>query len=561
MHDLDRYLAARDFLLRHREDYDAARAGFRWPELSRFNWALDFFDRLAEGNRRTAVLIANPHGDVRVSYAELKDRSARLAGYLRASGVARGERILAALQNGIAIQELLLASLKIGAVMVPASTALTTEQLQERISRGHIRHLVADAAVAEQLGPEPVSGLRVVEGGSAAGWRPLDEARAAAPFVPDAPTSQDDPALLYFTSGSTAQPKLVSHSQGSYPVGHLSTLYWMGLREGDVHLNVSTPGWGKHAWSSFFAPLTAGATVVLDPHARFHPGRMLDLLERIPVTSLCAPATAWRMLLLRDPATRRVALREGLTAGEPLDPEVAARIKHAWGLTIREGYGQTETTATVGNSPGQPTVPGSMGRPLPGFDVALLDGDGAQVDEGELALSLDPYPTGLMSAYVGELALTSAALREGWYRTGDSARRGEGGYLFYGGRADEVFKSSDFRISPFELEKVLQEHPSVAEVAVVPSPDPMRGLVPKAFVRLEPDQQPNAAVAQDILRFARTHLPAYQRVRRIQFGELPRTISGKVRRGDLRRQEAGRRSTARAEGEFWQEDFGREGHE
>jgi acetyl-CoA synthetase len=362
--------------------------------------------------------------------------------------------------------------------------------------------------------------------------------------------------LLYFTSGTTAQPKLVLHTHASYPVGHLSTMYWIGLRERDVHLNISSPGWAKHAWSSVFAPWNAGATVFVYNTARFDPRRTLDTLVRCGVTTLCAPPTVWRMLIGEDLSTYKVALRELVSAGEPLNPEVIERVRRAWGITIRDGYGQTETTAQVGNPPGQEVQFGSMGRPLPGYRVVLLDPEGNESDEGEISLSLDPRPLGLMVGYLDDEVRSAECMRDGYYHTGDVARRDANGYITYVGRADDVFKSSDYRISPFELESALVEHPLVAEAAVVPSPDDVRLSVPKAFLVLRGDAPPSRESALEILRFVRERLAPYKRVRRIEFADLPKTISGKIRRVELRALEERRRAEGgRGTLEFWEQDF------
>jgi acetyl-CoA synthetase len=375
-------------------------------------------------------------------------------------------------------------------------------------------------------------------------------------FEPRGQTRADDTLLLYFTSGTTSKPKLVEHSHQSYPVGHLSTMYWLGLLPGDVHLNISSPGWAKHAWSNFFAPWNAGATAFVFKFDRFDAKALLDVLARCAVTSLCAPPTVWRLMVQEDLRSYAVALRELVAAGEPLNPEIIDQVERAWGITIRDGYGQTETTAQIGNSPGQPLKPGSMGRPMPGYPVVLLDAEGREADEGEISLRLDPRPVGLMKGYFEDPDLSAAAFGEGYYRTGDVASRDGDGYITYVGRADDVFKASDYRISPFELESILIEHPAVAEAAVVPSPDPVRLAVPKAFVTLAPGYAPSRELAKDILAYAREHLAPFKRIRRLEFGELPKTISGKIRRVDLRRSERARRATGeRAELEFWDEDF------
>jgi acetyl-CoA synthetase len=552
------FRSARQLLQDHRLDYDRAWREFRWPVLDRFNWALDWFDPYAEGNPRTAVhLIEEDGSEQRISYAELSLRSSRLAAFLRRKGCGRGDRILMMLPNSPPIWELMLAAMKVGAAVIPATTLLTAEDLAERLSRGRVRLVVADRAGAEKFGALGADCSRLVVGGPVPGWTDYpDTGDGPAQFLAHGETHANDPVLLYFTSGTTARPKLVVHTQASYPVGHLSTMYWTGLREGDVHVNVSSPGWGKHAWSNFFAPFNAGATVLVHNYARFNARRMLELLVAKEVTTLCAPPTVWRMLVHEELERFPVKLREVLSAGEPLNPEVMEKVKRAWGLTIRDGYGQTETTAQIGNTPGQLVKPGSMGRPLPGYRVELLDPNGEPAQEGEIALPLSPPPLGLMAGYEGDELLQAFATRGGHYRTGDIARRDADGYLTYVGRADDVFKSSDYRISPFELESALIEHEAVVEAAVVPSPDPMRGAVPKAFVILRADRLPDRALALDLFRFLRKRLAPFKRVRRLEFSDLPKTISGKIRRVELRELEQARRAAGeRGPQEYWQEEF------
>jgi acetyl-CoA synthetase len=558
MRSTDAFRRARDFLQAHRTDYATACAEFRWPVLDTFNWALDWFDVIAEGNRGTALHIVEDDGrEVKLSYGELAERSNRVAVFLRRLGVERGDRILMMLPNSVPIWEVMLAGMKLGAVIIPATSLLTPEDLRDRLERGQVRHVITDTAGAEKLRAVEGGYSKVVVGEKVPGWTPYEQAYAEpAIFFAKADTHPNDPVLLYFTSGTTAKPKLVLHTHASYPVGHLSTMYWLGVREGDVHMNISSPGWGKHAWSNFFAPFNAGATVFVHNYARFQARRTLEVLERHEITTLCAPPTVWRFLILEDLSRHRVKLREALSAGEPLNPEVIARVQAAWGVAIRDGYGQTETTCQIGNSPGQPLKPGSMGRPMPGFRVALLDGDGREADEGEIALALEPRPTGLMARYLDDPALTEHTTRGGYYRTGDVASRDADGFITYVGRSDDVFKSSDYRISPFELESALIEHEAVAEAAVVPSPDPVRGVVPKAFLILKPGREPSRELALEIFRFVRRRLAPYQRVRRLEFSDLPKTISGKIRRVDLRGQEAGRAGDEpRRPHEFWQEDF------
>jgi acetyl-CoA synthetase len=351
-------------------------------------------------------------------------------------------------------------------------------------------------------------------------------------------TQASDTLLLYFTSGTTARPKLVEHTHASYPVGHLSTMYWIGLRPGDVHLNISSPGWAKHAWSNVFAPWNAQACVFIHNYTRFDPARLLAEMQRCGVTSFCAPPTVWRMLIQSDLTALGNPPRLAVGAGEPLNPEVIERVQESWGVTIRDGFGQTETTVMIANTPGQPVRPGSMGRPVPGYRVALIDPiTGEHADEGEICVDLDPRPLGLMAGYHGDEELTAERMAGGYYHTGDIGARDADGYITYIGRTDDVFKASDYRISPFELESVLIEHEAVVEAAVVPSPDELRLAVPKAYVVLAEGWPPNEETARAIFAHSRGHLSPFARVRRIEFAELPKTISGKIRRVQLREAE------------------------
>jgi acetyl-CoA synthetase len=530
---------ARDYLLAHREDYDTAYREFRWPEFGTFNYATDWFDVLAgEHPDKTALWVVEEDGsDTKLTFSEISLASQRLAGYLDGAGVRRGDRVLLVLGNCAPLWVAMLACIRMGAVMIPATTLLTPADLTDRIVRGEAKAVIAAAADAGRFGPETQSLVRLSVG-AAADWLSYDEAIAdsSAPLAGGG-TAADDPMLLYFTSGTTAEPKLVQHTQTSYPVGHLSTMYWIGLEPADLHLNISSPGWAKHAWSCFFAPWNAGATIVVYNFARFDAAALLAVMKRVGVTTFCAPPTVWRMIMRSQPEPQQLRLRECVAAGEPLNPEVIAQIRTLWGITIRDGFGQTETTALVGNPPGQPLKPGSMGRPLPGYVVSLVDpASGDAGDDGELCLELARRPTGLMTGYLDD-ELNSAAMAGGFYHTGDLASRDDDGYITYVGRSDDVFKASDYRISPFELESVLIEHPAVAEAAVVPSPDPVRLSVPKAFVLLSPGQSPSRELADDILAFARERLAPFKRVRRIEFADLPKTISGKIRRVELRNAE------------------------
>jgi len=503
-------------------------------------------------------VVGDDGSDESVSYAAMAARSGQVANWLRGLGVRRGDRVLLMLGNVVPLWEVMLAAMKLGAVIIPASTLLRPADLADRITRGEVRHVVAETEQAPKFGAVPGSWTRVAVGGvTPDGWHGYPDSRdAPADFTPDGVTRAADPMLLYFTSGTTSQPKLVGHTHASYPAGHLSTMYWIGIQPGDVHLNISSPGWAKHAWSNLFAPWNAQATILILNQSRFNADGLLTALGDCAVTTFCAPPTVWRMLIQADLGAASVAaLRECVAAGEPLNPEVIEQVRKAWGITVRDGFGQTETTAQVGNSPGQQVKPGSMGRPLPGYPVVLVDPvTGQPGKDGEVCLDLSSRPLGLMTGYLDDPDRDAEAMRGGYYHSGDVATSDDDGYITYVGRTDDVFKASDYRISPFELESVLIEHRAVAEAAVVPSPDPIRLAVPKAYVLLAAGAEPGPELARDIMAFCRARVAPYKRIRRVEFADLPKTISGKIRRVELRDAETGPRP-ARGVTEFWEEDF------
>jgi acetyl-CoA synthetase len=535
------YRAARDQLLALRGDHEKAVAEFRWPQIEgEFNWAVDWFDAYARGDDGIALWLVEEDGtEARYTFAEMVRRSDQVATWLRAQGVGKGDRVVLMLGNQVELWESMLAVLKLGAVIMPTTTALGPADLADRIDRGGARHVLANAVDAAKFDTVAGDYTRIAVGAAPVGWLAYGDAAAA----DDAPlghpgTTATDPLLLYFTSGTTSRPKLVEHTQVSYPVGHLSTMYWLGLQPGDVHLNISSPGWAKHAWSCFFAPWIAEATIYLYNYKRFDAPALLARIRSARITSFCAPPTVWRMLIQADLSGGPGSLREVIAAGEPLNPEVIEQVRAAWGLTLRDGFGQTETTACVGNTPGSVVKPGSMGRPLPGVPVALVDPvTGQPAEEGEICLDLSQRPLSLMTGYQGDAERNAEAMAGGWYHTGDVATRDAEGYITYIGRTDDVFKASDYKISPFELESVLIEHPAVTEAAVVPVPDPVRAAVPKAYVTLAAGWEPTAETAKSILQHARGQLAPFLRVRRIEFAELPKTVSGKIRRVELRERE------------------------
>jgi len=553
----------RDFLLANRTDYDATIAGFRWPELSEFNFALDWFDVVAgqHPDRAAVTIVAADLVAQSWTYAELSRRSDQMANWLLSLGVRRGSKLIVMLNNTIELWEVMLGIYKIGAVAIPTSTLLSAAELAYRIEYGEASAVVTPAALAGRFTELDEKLIRIGVGADLpAGWVDVDASHQASDtFTPDGPTPAGDPSLLYFTSGTTSHPKLVRHTQVSYPVGHLSTMWWLGVQPGDIHLNISSPGWGKHAWSNFFAPFLAEATVFVFNYDRFDAASLMKVMDAHQVTTFCAPPTVWRMLIQADLTQLSHPPRELLGAGEPLNPEVITKVRQAWGGTIRDGFGQTEMTCCIGNGPGQVVKDGSMGRPMPGYPVVLLEPTTGEprADEGEICLDLSQPILGLMDGYHNDPQMTAEACRDGFYHTGDIASMDAEGYLTYVGRADDVFKASDYKISPFELESILLEHPYVTEVAIVPSPDPVRAAVPKAFVCLVAEaagRQVEAARA--IFAHAQSRLSGYQRVRIVEFvTELPKTISGKIRRVELREREAVRVAAHDSTGQFWERDF------
>ena len=544
------FRAARDELLELSGSYEKAVGTFAWPLIDGpFNWAVDYFDAMARGNDACALWIVEEDGsEQRYTFDEMVHRSDQVAAWLAAQGVGQGDPVMLMLGNQVELWESMLAAMKLGAVIMPTASAAGTADLADRISRGGARWVITNAADASKFDGVPGNygkilvgaGLQTGSGTPAGhpaenGWLDYGNAYAAAPGQLQTVTDATDPLLFYFTSGTTSKPKLVEHTQVSYPVGHLSTMYFLGLQPGDIHLNISSPGWAKHAWSSFFAPWNAEATVFIYNYARFRPETLLEQLHQAGVTSLCAPPTVWRMMIQSNLGERPSQLRELIGAGEPLNPEVISRVESAWGLSIRDGFGQTETTALVGNTPGADLHPGSMGRPLPGVPVVLIDpATGLSADEGEICLDLARQPLNLMTGYRGDPQRTETVMADGYFHTGDMAVRDAAGYITYLGRTDDVFKASDYKISPFELESVLIEHPAVAEAAVVPAPDELRLAVPKAYVALAAGWEPNRDTALSIFAYAREHLAPYLRVRRLEFHDLPKTMSGKIRRVELR---------------------------
>lgn len=557
------FMQARDHLVSLQQDWERAREEFVWPRFEEFNFGVDWFDAVAARKERAdqdaLVILEEDGSELRRTFAELSATSNQVANWLREQGVRRGDRLILMLNNQVELWEIMLACIKLGAVMVPTTTQMGPSDLRDRVERAEARWAVAGGEDLQKFADVDgdytlihVPGVYADDAGRRTPALPgrtvlsLPEAYGAGTeFTPEGPTGADDTLLLYFTSGTTSKPKLVEHTHTSYPVGHLSTMYWIGLEPGDVHLNVASPGWAKHAWSNFFAPWIAEATIFVYNFRKFDAGKLMAAMDHVGVTSFCAPPTVWRMLIKADLTQLKTPPQKTISAGEPLNSEVIDQVSRAWGCTIRDGFGQTESTLQVANTPGRRLKIGAMGLPLPGYDVVLIDPlTGQESQEGEICLRLDPRPVGLMKGYFGAPEKNDEVFRDGFYHTGDIASRDEQGIFTYVGRADDVFKSSDYKISPFELESVLVQHPAVVEAALVPAPDEMRLAIPKAYVTLTAGYEPSAETATEILQFCLDRLAPYKRIRRIEFTELPKTISGKIRRVELRQHESRRADAA-----------------
>jgi len=518
----------------------------------RFNWAREVFEgrHLRRSPERPALIWADDRDhELRLSYREFVESGNRLLNLLRRLGLKEQQPLFVMLPVYPEVWLSYYAAIKGGFVLVPAATILSPTDIEYRFRQLRPGAVLADPVSAKKIDwaelstGQPIP-IKLITGGVRPGWTSVDESRHEPSDAAAANTRASDPLFLFFTSGTTGLPKIVTHTHTSYPIGHLSTSAWIGVRPGDVHCNISQAGWAKFAWSSFFAPWNVGASTFSFYYSgRFDPRRQLQELQDHSVTTFCAPPTVWRMFILEDLSKYRFRFRECVSAGEPLNPEVIDAWRRGTGVTLRDGYGQTESTLMISNMPGQEIKAGSVGWPSFLYDVRVVDEHGVEAKsgkEGNIAVHLPAHPLGLFAGYLGASPeVTAKAFRGEWYFTGDRAYRDEDGRFWFVGRADDVIKSSDYRIGPFEVESVLAEHPAVAEAAVIGSPDPIRGALVKGFLILKPGQVPSPELAQDIFLFCRTRLAHYKIPRIVEFtSELPKTISGKIRRTELRSTEA-----------------------
>ncbi len=534
-------------------DYQSERAHFRLPVPQRFNYVLDVLEQQA-GIRggELALLSLGAGGEVvgEHSYTDLVGASRRMGHALRALGVAKGDRVFVMLPRVPEWYFVMLGAIRIGAVPMPATSQLTSRDIAYRIAGSEAMMAVTDSAGAAKLDqvraqlPSLRTTLVVGEAPSSA-WTTLAEVmeRASSEPTPASPTLASDPMLVYFTSGTVAHPKMVLHTQASYGIGHqLTARYWQDLQPGDLHWTISDTGWAKAAWGKLFGQWALGAAVVQMNMGKPDPDLLLDVISRYGITTFCAPPTIYRSLVLTDLRRHDLSgLRHCLAAGEPLNPEVIRAWEEGVGLPVYDGYGQTETVNVVANYRCLPVRPGSMGKPVPGFDVDIVDEDGqvaAPGAEGDIGVRASPVrPVGLFAGYYRDPAATAAAFRGDWYLTGDRGRRDEDGYLWFEGRSDDVITSSAYRIGPFEVESALIEHAAVAEAAVVGRDDALRTQIVTAFIILAPGYQASELLAAELQEHVKQVTAPYKYPREIHFvAELPKTVSGKIRRSELREQ-------------------------
>jgi acetyl-CoA synthetase len=517
------------------------------PTGKKFNWVSEVFENIHVKDNPEADALIWTNGKItnRFSFKELMVQYNKLLNFLHSKKIQTNAIIFCQIpllpENWLTI----LASIKGGFRLIPAATVLTVNDIVYRFDKLMPDAVIADNDTASKIDEAETRlgknvSLKIIVDKERSGWLSFHEINNEAPDAVAADTNADDPLFLFFTSGTTGMPKVVTHTHTSYPLGHLTTASWIGINAGDIHYNISQPGWAKFAWSSFFAPWSLGATVfAFHPDGKFNAHEQLSMIEQYKITTFCAPPTALRMLILADLKSYSFSLRECVAAGEPLNPEIIETWKNGTGLVIRDGYGQTESSCIVANLPGQKIKYGSMGQPTFLYDIVIADENGNEMplnEEGNITIKTNTgKPNGLFSEYFGDPGKKKEVFKFDLYYTGDKAYKDEDGYIWFVGRDDDVIKTSDYRVGPFEVESVLLEHPSVVESAVVGSPHPVKGFVVKAFVVLNANSIPDHKNADDIFRFAKKNLAPYKIPRIIEFvTDLPKTISGKIRRVELR---------------------------
>jgi acyl-coenzyme A synthetase/AMP-(fatty) acid ligase len=532
-------------------DYRQLRASFHLECPRHFNFGYDVVDRWAgERPDALAILWVNHDGsEQRVTFRRIAERSNQVANALAGMGLQRGDQVLIDLPSIIPWWESMVGLTKAGMIAIPGTTLLTEKDIAYRVKAAEVDAVVTDSSGAEKVDhiirELPGLKLKILVGDQRRpGWTEYEQLLGSASSeMQPVETARDEPSLIYFTSGTTGMPKMVMHSHASYGRGHyLTARFWLGLTRDDLHWNLSDTGWAKTAYSGLFGPWIAGSTIFVRHHVgKFDPLDVLRCLSTYEITSFWAPPTVYRMLVQQDLAGFRPrALQHCMAAGEPLNAAVLNSWRGATGLTIREGYGQTETVILCANIPDLPVKPGSMGLPPPGIELAVIDDDGNRLptgETGEIAVCVEPQrPLGLYKEYWHNPEATAKCFRDGWYRTGDCAYMDDDGYFWFVARADDIITSAAYRIGPFEVESALMEHPAVAEVAVIGKPDPERTEIVRAFVVLAKGFAPSEALKVELQDHTRRATAPYKYPREIEFmDELPKTPSGKIRRVQLRK--------------------------
>ncbi|BCB96559.1 acyl-CoA synthetase [Dissulfurispira thermophila] len=535
------------------KDYWKEYRGFSLHVPEKFSFPLDVFDKWAKDKNSLALFWTDGKCEKEFTFNELKTLSSKAAGAFRKIGIKKGDKVIVIVPNIPEWWEVMLALMRLNAIPIPATTLLTSKDIAYRLSAVDITAIIAtdeDASKVEDAvrGMSSIPLLIII--GKRPGWIDYLEERNLAYAFEGERAFSDEPALIYFTSGTTGPPKMVLHSHASYPFAHVLTgRYWLDLRPGDIHWNLSDTGWAKAAWSSLFGPWHMGAAVFsFYKKGKFEPLSTIEILNKYPITTFCGPPTAYRMIVkeLSESKLTFHSMRHFVAAGEPLNKEIIEIWKDRTGQYIYDGYGQTETVNVLASFRCIPVKPGSMGLPVPGFVVDVIDEDGNPLPpnaEGDIAIKIKPErPIGLFKEYLGNLEATEKTMRGQWYMTGDRAYKDEEGYFWFVGRADDVILTSGYRIGPFEIESVLLKHPAIKESAVVASPDEVRGEVVKAFIVLTKNYSPSDALIKELQEFVKVNTAPYKYPRKIEFvDDLPKTISGKIKRKELKLKEFGKK--------------------
>ena len=532
------------------EDENGTPTALHFKNINHFNFAFDIVDEIARqrGDQTAMVHVSNDMTERTFTFKDMKDASNQAANYFTSLGIRRGDRVMLVLKRHYQFWFSILALHKLGAIAIPATNQLVQHDFEYRFDAAGVSAIVctADGDTAHQVdlaaANSPSLRTKILVGGSREGWHNFDEeyglfSRRYLRMM-DAPGG-DDPMLMFFTSGTTGYPKIAMHSY-KYPLGHYVTArYWHWAHRNGLHFTISETGWGKALWGKLYGQWMCESAVFTYDFDRFDAAKILPMFAKYHITTFCAPPTMYRMLIKQDISHYDLSsIEHATTAGEALNPEVFYQFEKATGLRIAEGFGQTETTLTLANLTGAALKPGAMGKPVPGYDIDLVDADGNPVPDGEngeiVVRTSEKVPCGLFLGYYRDQEKTDAAWHDGLYHTGDLAWRDEDGYFWYVGRADDVIKSSGYRIGPFEIENVIMELPYVLECGVSAAPDEVRGQVVKASIVLTQGTEGTEELKKEIQQYVKTHTAPYKYPRIVEFRtELPKTISGKIIRNKL----------------------------